>query len=818
VVVTENTRGQMRPMYVEDAIQETTVITGAISAEYGRFTGGVVSTITKSGGNELAGSLRDSLSNPAWSAQSPALEARENNLNHVGEGTLGGFILRDRLWFFGAGRWAKNDTARQTLSIPSSASPVSPASPAISYAEGNDQKRYEAKLTSQIGARQTLAASWFGVNTVGSNARFSNNIYDLASLTERVDPESLLAVHYNALLQTNLLIEGHYSARKFSDRTGAQTTDLIAGTVLLDRANNNTRFHSPSLCDICDAERRNNDDVLLEGHDFIDAGRLGRHDIVAGVDRFSESRYANNHQSGSDFSIFVSRAQWKDGVIYPIITPTNATGGGTFIRWNPILVPANSNDLRTDSAFLNDTWTVVPRLTLTAGARFDRNHAIDADGVVSSRDQRLSPRLAAQYDVRGDGRQRFSVSFGDYVSRIADSIASSNQAAGNAASIDFAYRGPAINSTALTVPMDEAIRRIFDYFNSQQGGTDNRTAVNLRAQGSRTIPGYATYFDGTLASPSVREITAGYGAEIGQSGFVRADYIHRDWRDFYAASVTTATTKTNTPLGIPVDLALIRNSNNLQRHYRGMLLQARWSPGRFDFGTHYTHSKLRGNDDGESGTTGAVANTDPSLFYPEYFNYSRVAPIGYLQGDQRHHLRTWAGYRLPLGKGSLEGTLMQSYDSGLPYSIAGAINLTRYTGAPTNLGYASVPNGLYYFGGRGELRTESIRSTDLALRYSVRVSSLEVFAQGDLLNGFNNAALFDPQRIGTTVSTAATSTTFLPFDPAKQTPIECPQGAAAATCTAMKANYQLASNFGQALNNLAYQTPRTVRLSLGVRF
>jgi len=819
VVVTENTRGQMRPMYVEDAIQETTVLTGAISAQYGRFSGGVVNTITKSGGNELAGSVRDSLSNPSWSAQSPAGEARENNLNHVGEGTLGGFVVRDRLWFFGAGRWAKNDTARQTLSIPAlTTNPVSPASPAISYAEGNDQKRYEAKLTGQIGARQTVAASWFGVNTDGSNARFANNIYDLASLTTRVDPESLLAVHYNGMLASNLLLEGHYSARKFSDRTGAQTTDLIAGTVLLDRANNNTRFHSPTLCAVCDAERRNNDDVLLEAHDFLDAKSFGSHDLIAGVDRFSESRYANNHQSGSDFSIFVSRAQWKDGVIYPVITPTNATGGGTFIRWNPILVAANQNDLRTDSAFINDTWSVASRLTLSLGVRFDRNHAVDADGVVSSRDQKLSPRLSAQYDLRGDGRQRISVSFADYASRIADSIASSNQAAGNAAAIDFAYRGPAINNTGLTVPMDEAIRRIFDYFNSQQGGTGNVTPVNLRAQGSRSIPGFSTYFDGSLASPSVREITAGYGTEIGKTGFVRADYIHRDWRDFYAASVTTATKKANTPLGIPVDLSLIRNSNNLERRYRGVLLQTRWSPGRFDFGTHYTWSKLRGNDDGESGTTGAVANTDPSLFYPEYFNYSRVAPTGYLQGDQRHRLRAWAGYRLPLGKGSLEGTLMQSYDSGLPYSIAGAINLTRYAGAPANLGYASVPNGLYYFSGRGELRTESIRSTDLALRYSVHVSAMELFAQGDLLNAFNNAAIFDPQRLGTTVSTAATSTALLPFDPAKQTPIQCPQGASAATCTAMGANYQLASNFGQPLNNLAYQTPRTVRVSLGVRF
>jgi hypothetical protein len=819
VVVTENTRGQMRPMYVEDAIQETTVLTGAISAQYGRFSGGVVSTITKSGGNELAGSLRDSLSNPSWVAQSPALETRENNLNHVAEGTLGGFVIRDRLWFFGAGRWAKNDTARQTLSIPGlTTNPISPASPAISYAEGNDQKRYEGKLTSQIGARQTLAASWFGVNTRGTNARFSNNIYDEASLTERVDPESLVAVHYNGTLATNTLIEGHYSARKFSDRTGAPTTDLIAGTVLLDRANNNTRFHSPSLCDICDAERRNNNDLLLAVHDFIDGKAIGSHDLVAGVDRFAERRYANNHQSGSDFSIFITRAQWKDGVIYPVITPTNASGGGTFIRWNPILVPATSNDLRTDSAFINDTWSALPRLTLTLGVRFDRNHAVDAGGVVSSHDQKLSPRLAAQYDFRGDGRQRFSVSFADYVSRIADSIASSNQAAGNAAAIDFAYRGPAINNAALNVSMDEAIRRIFDYFNTQQGGTANRAAINLRSNGSRSIPGYATYFDGSLASPSVREITAGYGSEIGTHGFVRADYIHRDWHDFYAASVTTSTKKANTPLGIPVDLTLIRNSNNLQRRYRGVLLQARWSPARYDFGAHYTWSKLRGNDDGESGTNGAVANTDPALFYPEYFAYNHAAPIGYLQGDQRHRLRAWAGYRLPVRTGSLEATLMESYDSGLPYSVAGAINLTRYAGAPANLGYATVPNGLYYFSGRGELRTESIRATDLALRYSVRITAVEVFAQADLLNAFNNAALFDPQRLGTTVSTAATSTALLPFDPAKQTPIECPKGAAAAVCTAMGANYQLASNFGQALNNVAYQTPRTFRMSFGVRF
>ena len=56
VVVNENLRGQPHDLFIEDAIQETTVLTGGISAEYGRFTGGVINTITKSGGNEFSGS------------------------------------------------------------------------------------------------------------------------------------------------------------------------------------------------------------------------------------------------------------------------------------------------------------------------------------------------------------------------------------------------------------------------------------------------------------------------------------------------------------------------------------------------------------------------------------------------------------------------------------------------------------------------------------------------------------------------------------------------------------------------------------------
>src|SRR5688572_12538987 len=71
VSINENIRGQAFDLYIEDAIQETTVANGGVSAEFGRFSGGVVNVITKSGGNQFSGSFRDSLNNDKWRTLTP---------------------------------------------------------------------------------------------------------------------------------------------------------------------------------------------------------------------------------------------------------------------------------------------------------------------------------------------------------------------------------------------------------------------------------------------------------------------------------------------------------------------------------------------------------------------------------------------------------------------------------------------------------------------------------------------------------------------------------------------------------------------------
>jgi hypothetical protein len=71
VDVNDNINGAPNALYIEDAIQETSVLASGLSAEFGRFSGGVVNVITKSGGNTFSGSYRENLSNPSWIEETP---------------------------------------------------------------------------------------------------------------------------------------------------------------------------------------------------------------------------------------------------------------------------------------------------------------------------------------------------------------------------------------------------------------------------------------------------------------------------------------------------------------------------------------------------------------------------------------------------------------------------------------------------------------------------------------------------------------------------------------------------------------------------
>lgn len=121
VVLNDTLTGQPRPLFIEDALEETKIMTAKVSAEYGRFAGGVVNTLTKSGGNDFSGSARVTFNNDDWRSLTPlenalATDPRVDKLVPTYEATLGGPFVRDKLWFFAAGRFENNRTS-QTLAV-----------------------------------------------------------------------------------------------------------------------------------------------------------------------------------------------------------------------------------------------------------------------------------------------------------------------------------------------------------------------------------------------------------------------------------------------------------------------------------------------------------------------------------------------------------------------------------------------------------------------------------------------------------------------------------------------------------------------------
>ncbi|MGD9904195.1 MAG: TonB-dependent receptor, partial [Vicinamibacterales bacterium] len=96
-----------------DSVEEFSVQTNSSSAEFGRFTGGVINMASRSGSNSYRGSLfefhrNDKLNSNTFFGERAGLEKPPFTQNNFG-GTLGGPILRDKLFFFGSYEGYRNE-------------------------------------------------------------------------------------------------------------------------------------------------------------------------------------------------------------------------------------------------------------------------------------------------------------------------------------------------------------------------------------------------------------------------------------------------------------------------------------------------------------------------------------------------------------------------------------------------------------------------------------------------------------------------------------------------------------------------------------
>ena len=845
VVVNDSIRGQPENLFIEDAVQETTLLTGGVSAEYGRFTGGVVNTITKSGGNDFHGSFRDNLTNPKWSALSayhdPVTGAAQPKpvdvLNNQYEATLGGFVIRDRLWFFGAGRkfdQQQNNTTSRTN---------------IGYVDDLNNKRYEGKLTGQITSKHSLTASYTHNNTVESANRFGN-VVDLRSLTPRELPNWLEAFNYNGVITNSLLVEALYSRRYFAFvGGGGPKDDLINGTLLRDNTTSQ-RMWSPTFC-ACDPKSRNNKDYLGKVNYFLTTKSMGSHNIVGGYDDFHELRHENNYQSGSNFRLWGDFSDpAPDGTVYFHANPN--TG---FVTINPLGQLSQTSDVATRSLFVNDKWDFSNHFSFNLGLRYDKDNARDQSHNSVATSSGFSPRLGLIYDLKGDGRDRISASYSRYLSHIDSGVADSVSVGGNPGSIYFNYRGPEINPLSggtkgtvvgTPVPTAQVIQMIFDWFNSVGGvnGYKNIDSIFVPGLTSKIVPG-------GLESPYMDEISAGYGHQIGSAGYVRADIIHRTWKNFYAQFLDASFAKGTSAAGTPVDVSLIGNTDDFKRNYNSLQLQAAYRLfSRVNLGGNYTYSKLRGNVESETFNNATVFAGSPGSTqtqYPEYFGFERNNPVGYLNEDMRHRGTLYGNIDFPVVWGSVNLGAIERFHSGSPYSAVAAIDLRDGTATGpakgtgiVNPGYATPPSSSnYYFSDRGAFHLPTVFATDLTAQYNLPTfGKVDIFLRADLVNVFNeqkpeyvatavgnviNTTVYTRRQRATTTDGKAALVAFNPYTTTK--PVEYIPGVSDPTKGPY--NFQYDVNFGKPINADAYgnasslnpnQVPRTYRFAVGVRF
>jgi carboxypeptidase family protein/TonB-dependent receptor-like protein len=769
VDVNDNLLGSMNDLYIEEAIGEVQVLTSGVSAEYGRFSGGVVNIVTKNGSNRLAGSYRTTFTRPSWTKETPFERANNiergkpttanpylnNKLSHFSEFTLGGPLAKDRVWFFGAGRFENSSTFG---TMPATAVP---------YTKSNDSKRYEGKLTGTLRPSHTLQGSFIDNRVHRANEPVLSFSIDRAALISPSVPNRLGVVNYNAALNQRMLLSAQYSQKRFATEGVGGTSTNILDSPFLTRTGTQYQYNAPYF-DASDPEQRNNHQLTASLTYFASDRRFGSHELKGGVENFVDTRIGANAQSSTGY-VFLSDIKLAGGV--PVLdadshpVPTFVPGVSRVQRWIPHR--GAEFNMTTTSVYAQDRWMASPNLTLNLGVRLEHAGSDATNGPKSPGTSRVVPRLGAAYDLNGDGHTVLQASFSQYSGKYNAVQFSRNTNVGNSDRYTLVYNGPAGEGRSFAPGFELG---------------------NYSGVVAGTFPALNVQFADNLSSPLTTEYTFGAARTFGTRSYAKLLFVQRKTSNFIEEFILHANGRT--PIVIDgatlgqLDNIVYDNSSEMTREYQAVQLmgQHRVMTG-LNVNAHWTvQLKNDGNFEGET------PNPAGSVFgdYPEMLSLARSAPLGRLDDFQRSKLRVWADYRTELGSfGAITLAPIYRYNSAKTYSLVLNNQPLSPVQAARNPGYAGTPTQQIFFGERGSQSFEGFAMVDLAVTYSVPVwRSAQPWIKFETFNVLNNQKLV----VWDTTITA---------DPAS-----------ARDEFGLPTGYVQGPRFGQATANSHYPTPR----------
>jgi hypothetical protein len=743
-------------------IDEVQVKASGYQAEFGGSLGGVVNVVTRAGGNRFSGELIGYYSGSALQGKErDTLRLNPENLdvaeyvnyqdlygkdtiNRIEAGfALGGYIFKDRLWFFGSFLPVFKNTERTVEFLSGDISEGT-------YERKENYWNYSFKLTSQPIKNLRLSASfannlykWRG--DLPSRAGTSNSAKDWdgsgfdypgynvsASMDYTIGNNLMVSLRggYYFTNKTNQLVKPSGTRHAFWEEAQYSATTNIG---LLDvpeslwrPAGWSTYGYADGLETVKDEENRLSFNIdfnyfvnLLGEHSWKIGYQFVRreHDIAEGYtfpyvmlawDLAADVYHTGDYRRGK----------------YGTYAVRSGESGMHGTVGNPV---AN-----TMAFYIQDSWTIGQKLTLNLGVRMEKEdipsyiEGVDAPIAFDFFDK-VAPRLGFVYDVNGDSSFKIFGSFGIFYD-----VMKLNLAMG-------AFGGDKWVSDYYTLDTYEWDKIGVDgYFPGEYLGSFNYRPVDfskvnpdVKPMSQREISFGAEKKVAENISLSVRVVNKHLIRTIEDVGVLVPGFGEQYFYDNPGFGYT-----------LPVSEGgkfedIYPRTPKAQRDYWGVTVSVdKRLSNNWMGGASYTWSRLEGNYSGLASADefGRVSPNTNRYFDTWFLAYDQdMEPtIGLLPTDRTHYFKAYGSY---------------TFDFGL--TVGSVINL--YSGVPTSTEFAMNNYQGFYPVGRADMgRTPFMALADLYAQYQLRLSDqIRVELSVNIDNLFDTATA---ERIFSTVN------------------------------------------------------------------